>query len=107
VPFKGSPARIRAVWHALASELGYRAFRDEHASLLTRAPGAGAPAPPPVELSAVRGAGRYLDVGCGSGAALGIARELGWQVPGIDTPVRDRSWSRMAGLSEGGRFTAC
>src|SRR5213596_814404 len=31
VPFKGSPARIRAVRYALASGLGYRALRDERA----------------------------------------------------------------------------
>jgi len=30
------------------------------------------------------GAGRYLDVGCGSGSALGVARSLGWRVSGIE-----------------------
>src|SRR5206468_12972793 len=30
------------------------------------------------------GAGRYLDVGCGSGAALGVAAALGWRVAGIE-----------------------
>lgn len=30
------------------------------------------------------GAGRYLDVGCGSGAGLGAARSFGWHVSGIE-----------------------
>jgi len=30
------------------------------------------------------GAGRYLDVGCGSGGALGVAQALGWRVTGIE-----------------------
>jgi SAM-dependent methyltransferase len=83
-PFKGSPARIRAVRYALASGLGYRAFRDEHASVLTRL--RARPILRRIRWSCPpwRGAGRYLDVGCGSGAALGVARELGWQVSGIE-----------------------
>src|SRR2546430_17506428 len=31
-----------------------------------------------------RGDGRYLDVGCGSGASLGVAQALGWRVAGIE-----------------------
>jgi SAM-dependent methyltransferase len=30
------------------------------------------------------GQGRYLDVGCGSGGALGVAHALGWKVTGIE-----------------------
>ena len=84
VPFKGSPARIRAVRYALASELGYQAFRDEHAPVLTRLRARGLLRRLRWSCPPWRGAGRYLDVGCGSGAALGVARALGWLVSGIE-----------------------
>jgi SAM-dependent methyltransferase len=85
LPFRGSPARQRAVRWALAAGLGYAE------------PGDG---PPPGALTRLRarwllrrlrwscppwvGQGRYLDVGCGSGASLGVAQALGWQVAGIE-----------------------
>jgi SAM-dependent methyltransferase len=85
VPFRGSSARRRAVGWALASGLGYARLQD---------------AQPPGALTRLRarwllrrlrwscppwvGQGRYLDVGCGSGASLGVARALGWQVAGIE-----------------------
>jgi SAM-dependent methyltransferase len=84
VPFKGSPARVRAVRWALATGLGYAQFRDADAGSLTRLRARALlrrlrwSCPPWV------GAGRYLDVGCGSGASLGVARALGWQVAGIE-----------------------
>jgi SAM-dependent methyltransferase len=84
LPFKGSAARQKAVRYALANWLGYQALHDDHVSVITR-------------LTARRmlrrlrwscppwiGTGRYLDVGCGSGAALAVARALGWQVSGIE-----------------------
>ncbi len=84
VPFKGSRRRVSAVRWALAAGLGYRAFRDGTVPLLTRLRGR-------LLLRRLRwdcppwiGQGRYLDVGCGSGAALGVARALGWQVAGIE-----------------------
>jgi SAM-dependent methyltransferase len=84
VPFKGSPARIRAVRWALASGLGYAGSGDDEVALLTRLRAR-------LLLRRLRwscppwvGAGRYLDVGCGSGAGLGVARALGWQVAGIE-----------------------
>src|SRR5207247_6877452 len=84
VPFKGSPARIRAVRYALASGLGYRALRDEHASVLTRLRARPILRRTRWSCPPWRGAGRYLDVGCGSGAALGVAQALGWRVAGIE-----------------------
>ena len=84
VPFRGSPGRLRAVRRALADSLGYAALRDPGGGLLTalRArwllPRLRWSCPP------WRGQGRYLDVGCGSGGALGVARELGFTVSGIE-----------------------
>ena len=84
MPFKGSAARLRAVRHALASGLGYHTFRDEHVSILTRLRGRRIlrrlrwSCPPWV------GAGRYLDVGCGSGGTLAVAQALGWRISGIE-----------------------
>jgi SAM-dependent methyltransferase len=84
VPFKGSPARIRAARYALASGLGYPAFRDPRVSVLTRIRGRALLRRLRWSCPPWRGGGRYLDVGCGSGAALGVARELGWRVSGIE-----------------------
>jgi len=84
VPFKGSPARIGAARYALASGLGYRAFRDARVSILTKLRARALLRRLRWSCPPWRGGGRYLDVGCGSGAALGVARELGWQVSGIE-----------------------
>ena len=84
VPLKGSATRIRAVRCALARGLGYARFRDDSIGFFTRLRARTLlrrlrwSCPPWV------GAGRYLDVGCGSGAGLGVARALGWQVTGIE-----------------------
>src|SRR5207245_245355 len=81
VPFKGSATRIRAVRCALARGLGYTRFRDDGIGLLTRLRARTLlrrlrwSCPPWV------GAGRYLDVGCGSGAGLGVARPLSHFTP--------------------------
>jgi SAM-dependent methyltransferase len=84
LPLRGSPARRRAVRRALSVGLGYAALDPGPVGWSTR-------------LRARRllrrlrwsyppwmGQGRYLDVGCGSGAALGVARALGWRVAGIE-----------------------
>jgi hypothetical protein len=70
MPLKGSKRRQRAARWALASGLGYEAFREARVSLLTRLRA-------PRMLRRIRwscppwtGAGRYLDVGCGSGGSL-------------------------------------
>jgi SAM-dependent methyltransferase len=97
LPFRGSRARIRAVRCALATHLGYRAFRDDvglltrlHARMLVRR--LRWSCPPWV------GGGRYLDVGCGSGSMLGVAQALGWQVSGIEVDE--------AAAAKARRFTA-
>jgi SAM-dependent methyltransferase len=85
LPIKGSPGRQRAARWALASGLGYEALREVPVSFVTRLRGRRMlrrirwSCPPWV------GEGRYLDVGCGSGGALGVARALGWRVAGIET----------------------
>lgn len=84
VPFRGSPRRVRAVRHALASGLGYTGLREDRVGLLTRALARWLgrrlrwSCPPWI------GSGRYLDVGCGSGGSLGVAQALGWSVAGIE-----------------------
>jgi SAM-dependent methyltransferase len=84
MPLKGSESRQQAARWALANGLGYVIFSDAHASVLTRLRARRM-------LRRIRwncppwiGAGRYLDVGCGSGGALAVARALGWQVAGIE-----------------------
>jgi SAM-dependent methyltransferase len=84
VPFKGPPARVRAVRWALATDLGYARLRDERVGLLTRLWARRLRRRLRWSCPPWRGDGRYLDVGCGSGAALGVAQTLGWRVAGIE-----------------------
>jgi SAM-dependent methyltransferase len=84
IPFKGSPARVRAARWALASRLGYVALREADPGLPTRVRAALLFRRLEWDCPPWRGQGRYLDVGCGSGAALGVAQALGWQVAGIE-----------------------
>ena len=84
IPFKGSPARIQAARWALASGLGYAQLRDASVGLWTRLWARRLLRKIRWDCPPWRGQGRYLDVGCGSGGSLGVARALGWQVTGIE-----------------------
>jgi SAM-dependent methyltransferase len=84
IPFKGPPGRVKAARWVLSSALGYSQFRDASASLLTRLRARRLARKLRWDCPPWMGQGRYLDVGCGSGGALGVAQALGWQVAGIE-----------------------
>jgi len=97
MPLKGSKGRQRAARWALADGLGYSAFRDPRVSLTTRLRARRMlrrirwSCPPWI------GAGRYLDVGCGSGGSLAVARTLGWRVAGIEMDEAAAALARRFG----------
>jgi len=84
IPFKGSAGRVKAARWALARALGYAPFRDASVGLLTRLRARRLARKIRWDCPPWTGQGRYLDVGCGSGGALGVAQALGWQVAGIE-----------------------
>jgi SAM-dependent methyltransferase len=98
IPFKGSSARLRAVRWALAHGLGYTAWQREHPGLLIRLRARRLLRRLRWDCPPWRGRGRYLDVGCGSGGALGVAQSLGWQVAGVEMDA--------AAAAKARRFTA-
>jgi len=83
-PWRGSPGRQRAVRWALAHGLGYGHLGGERATLVARVRARLLLRRLRWDCPAWIGQGRYLDVGCGSGAALGVARALGWTAAGIE-----------------------
>ncbi len=84
LPFRGSRGRVRAARWALATGLGYARYRDDGVGPFTRLRARRMLRRLRWSCPAWRGTGRYLDVGCGSGASLGVARALGWEVAGIE-----------------------
>jgi SAM-dependent methyltransferase len=53
----------------------------------------------PIRYLAVSRKGRMLDVGCGSGSALKLAQELGWDAEGVDFDPQAVDAARRKGLS--------
>jgi SAM-dependent methyltransferase len=92
-PFRGSPTRLGAVRYALSRHFGYAAYRDPDVSLGVRLRGRLLVRRLRWDCPPWRGQGRYLDVGCGSGWALGVAQKLGWRVAGIevDAPAAEKA----------------
>ncbi len=83
-PIAGSPGRRLAARWALAEGLGYRGLAPARAGALTRLRGRRLLRRIRWDCPPWTGQGRYLDVGCGSGGALGVARALGWRTAGIE-----------------------
>jgi SAM-dependent methyltransferase len=83
LPLRGGPGRVRAARWALAQGLGYAALAGP-AGWTTRWRGRWLLRRLRWDCPPWRGQGRYLDVGCGSGGSLGVARALGWRTAGIE-----------------------
>ena len=47
-----------------------------------------------IEVERIRPPGRVLDIGCGTGLFLSVARRRGWQPFGIDESVEATDWAR-------------
>lgn len=84
LPLRGSPARQRAVRWALATRFAYAHLGGDRPALPARLRARWLARRLAWSVPPWRGQGRYLDVGCGSGGALGVARALGWRTAGIE-----------------------
>jgi SAM-dependent methyltransferase len=94
IPFKGSPGSDKAARWALASAFGYAQLRDASVGLSTRLRARRLVRRIRWDCPPWTGQGRYLDVGCGSGGALGVAQALGWQVTGIEVDANAAAKAR-------------
>jgi SAM-dependent methyltransferase len=107
-PFRGSRTRLQAVRYALSRHFGYDVYRDSGVPFRARLRGWLLVRRLKWDCPPWLGQGRYLDVGCGSGWALGVASALGWRVSGIevDAPAAEKARRFTHDIHVGDALTA-